>query len=75
MTERQKYLFDLQGYVVVEDVVSDEVCELAIEKITSNMQPVEKTPDGYEANGTWHAVASLFNFGRPFIDLDRKSVV
>ena len=68
MTERQKYLFDLQGYVVVEDVVSDEACDLAIEKITSNMQAMEKTPDGYEANGTWHAVASLFNLGQPFID-------
>ena len=30
MNERQKYLFDLQGYVLVEDVLNAEECELAI---------------------------------------------
>ena len=35
MTERQKYLFDLQGFVVVENVLTMEECDLAVEKIKS----------------------------------------
>ena len=33
MNERQKYLFDLQGYLVVEDVLSADDCDEAIAKI------------------------------------------
>ena len=54
MTATQKYLFDLQGFLIVEDVLSDEECELAKRKIRERMEPMDKTPDGYDANGTWH---------------------
>ena len=49
MNERQKYLFDLQGYLLVEDVLSPEDCDVAIEKIKARAKPMEKTPDGYAA--------------------------
>ena len=52
MNERQKYLFDLQGYLVIEDVLSKADCDLAIAKIKERARPMEKTPDGYDANGT-----------------------
>tara|TARA_Y100001933_G_scaffold264620_1_gene331312 strand:- start:1821 stop:1979 length:159 start_codon:yes stop_codon:yes gene_type:complete len=52
MNERQKYLFDLQGYLVIEDVLSEADCDLAIAKIEERARPMEKTPDGYDANGT-----------------------
>ncbi len=69
MTATQKYLFDLQGYLLVEDVLTDEQCETAKRKITERMQPLEKTPDGYDANGTWHRCAGLVEAGEPFISL------
>ena len=52
MTGTQKYLFDLQGFLVVEDVLTDQECETAKRKIRERMQPLAKTPDGYDANGT-----------------------
>lgn len=69
MTERQKYLFDLQGFVTIEDVLTDEACETAIEKIKAVMRPMEKTPDGYDANGTWYSAGNLLEQGQPFINL------
>jgi len=69
MTECEKYLFDLQGFVTVEDVLTDDECEMAIEKIKSKMQPMEKTPDGYEADGTWYSAGGLLDAGQPFIKL------
>ena len=30
MNERQKYLFDLQGYLVIEDVLSEADCDWAL---------------------------------------------
>ena len=53
MTDTQKYLFDLQGFLIVEDVLSDAECELAKRKIREHMEPMDKTPDGYDSNGTW----------------------
>lgn len=69
MTERQKYLFDLQGFVVVEDVLTSEECDRAVEKIKARMQPMPRTPDNYESNGTWHFAGGLLAAGRPFIQL------
>ena len=69
ITERQKYLFDLQGFVVVEDVLTDDECETAKEKIRERMHPMEKTPDGYETKGTWHSAGGLLESGDPFIKL------
>ena len=40
MTATQKYLFDLQGFLTVEDVLSDEECELAKRKIRERMEPM-----------------------------------
>jgi len=69
LTDRQKFLFDLQGFVVVEDVLSDDECEMAKEKITAKMHPMEKTPDGYDPKGTWHSAGNLLDDGDPFIGL------
>ena len=69
MTATQKYLFDLQGYLLVEDVLTGEQCETAKRKIRERMQPLAKTPDGYDANGTWHRCAGLIEAGEPFISL------
>ena len=73
MTGTQKYLFDLQGFLVVEDVLTDQECETAKRKIRERMQPLEKTPDGYDANGTWHAARGLLDAGEPFTLADRPS--
>ena len=69
MNERQKYLFDLQGYLVMEDVLSEADCDLAIAKTKERAHPMEKTPDGYDANGTWHSAAGLYEAGEPFLKL------
>ena len=69
MTDRQKYLFDLQGFVVVEDVLTDDDCEEAKEKIRERMKPMEETPNGYATNGTWHSAGGLLEAGQPFIKL------
>ena len=44
MTGTQKYLFDLQGFLVVEDVLTDQECETAKRKIRERMQPLRKDP-------------------------------
>ena len=72
MTERQKYLFDLQGYVVVEDVLTPAECDTAIEKIRRRMTPMEKSLNGKDAHGTWFQVKPtdvLLDAGEPFIKL------
>jgi ectoine hydroxylase-related dioxygenase (phytanoyl-CoA dioxygenase family) len=69
MNERQKYLFDLQGYLLVEGVLSDEDCDAAIAKIKARVEPMEKTPNGYDANGTWGSATCLYEAGEPFIKL------
>ena len=63
MNERQKYLFDLQGYLVVEEVLSADDCDEAIAKIKERVQPMEKTPNGYDARGTWESAGSLYEAG------------
>jgi len=42
MTEYQKYLFDLQGFITVEEVLTDDECDMAIEKIKAKMRPIDK---------------------------------
>jgi hypothetical protein len=69
MNDRQKYLFDLQGYLLIEDVLSPADCDSAIEKIKEQVKPMEKTPDGYDAAGTWENAACLYEAGEPFIKL------
>jgi ectoine hydroxylase-related dioxygenase (phytanoyl-CoA dioxygenase family) len=69
MTDRQRYLFDLQGFVVVEDVLSHAECDLAIAKIRERMQPMAKTPDGYDSEGTWQVAGNLLEAGEPFLSL------
>jgi hypothetical protein len=71
MNDTQKYLFDLQGFLVVEDVLSDADCDLAIDKIKQRMKPMEKTPNGYDSNGTWYSAANLWEAGDPFLALNR----
>lgn len=69
MNNRQKYLFDLQGFLLVEGVLSLADCDAAIEKIKARAKPMEKTPDGYAANGTWESASGLYEAGEPFIKL------
>ena len=76
MTEREKYLFDLQGYLLIEDVISDADCALAREKIKERMIPREKTPNGYDPKGTWFHADKLLDVGQPFIDLiDNEKII
>lgn len=76
MNERQKYLFDLQGYLLVEGVLSDEDCDAAIAKIKARVEPMEKTPNGYDANGTWGSATCLYEAGEPFIKLiDHAAII
>jgi len=69
MTDKQRYLFDLQGFLIVENVLSDEQCEQAKASIDERLHPMEKTPDGYDAKGTWHSAGGLMEAGEPFIGL------
>ena len=69
MTEYQKYLLDLQGFITVEEVLTDDECDMAIEKIKAKMRPIDKSPDGYDANGTWYVAGELLDEGQPFIKL------
>jgi len=64
MTDREKYLFDLQGFVLIENVLSDDECAMAIEKITARMKPFEN-----DSSGTWYDARNLVNAGEPFINL------
>ena len=76
MTNTQKFLFDLQGYVVVEDVLNDAQCAEAITKITERLKPMEKSPDGYPTHGTWQSAGDLLESGEPFISLiDHPKIV
>ena len=65
MNEREKYLFDLQGYLVVEDVLTKDECQMAKAKMRDRMKPREKTPDGYDAQGTWFSAHRLLESGEP----------
>ena len=69
MNNSQKYLFDLQGFLVIEDVLTDAQCDEAIDKIKQHMKPMEKTPNGYDSNGTWHHAPNLWEAGEPFLSL------
>ena len=53
MTERQRYLFDLQGFVVVKDVLNGAAWDTAIEKIKTIAEPMPKSTNGYDTHGTW----------------------
>ena len=72
MTATQKYLFDLQGYLLIDDVLTDQQCETAKRKITERMQPLEKTPDSYDANSTLAPLCGPGRSGRAVHLADRS---
>ena len=46
MTKEQKYLFDLQGYLMVKNVLTSDECDMAIGKIKERAHTMDTTPDG-----------------------------
>ena len=64
-----KYLFDLNGFVVVPNVLDHETCDAAIAAIEARKIPMPKTVDGYESNGTWESAHQLWEAGEPFIKM------
>jgi hypothetical protein len=76
MTDKQRYLFDLQGFLLVEDVLDDAQCEQAKTLIAERVNPMAKTPDGYDARGTWFSAGGLLEAGEPFRSLiDHPKIV
>lgn len=69
ISDEQRFLFDLEGFLVVEDVLSDADCARARALIDERLHPMEKTPDGYDARGTWFSAGNLLAAGEPFISL------
>jgi hypothetical protein len=64
-----KYLFDLNGFVVVPDVLDHETCDAAIAAIEARKIPMPKTVNGYESKGTWESAHQLWEAGEPFITM------
>jgi hypothetical protein len=74
VTERQKFLYDTCGYLVLEDVLTSDQCEgllAALQKIMST--PKEQLPRGVGCGHTPESheshMGSLWNAGPPFTDL------
>lgn len=62
-----KYLFDLNGFVVIPDVLDHATCDAAVAAIEQRKIPMEATPNGYESHGTWESAHQLWEAGEPFI--------
>ena len=63
MTEHDRYLFDLQGYVTVPNAI-DAGTVAALNEILDR-KIAEETP----ADATTHRFMSLLNWGQPYLDL------
>lgn len=69
MTDTQKYLFDLQGFLVVEDALSKAECDELNKLIDENHPGVD------EDSGKLHS-GGFLTWGQPFVDLlDHEAVM
>lgn len=76
MTEREKFLLDLHGYLVIDDVVSERECDVAIEKIEANKKHASVNPYGVDTQNRMSMAFDVPNLGYPFVDLiDREPVL
>ena len=64
MTEVEQYLFDLQGYLIVEDVLDAE----AVAELNRLIDAQEMGADVEQAQGRLHT-GGFLTWGRPFVDL------
>lgn len=69
MTEDEKFRFDVDGMIVIRDVMSLADCEVAREKIELNKHVANVNPDGVSTKGRMHMAFNVFRLGHPFIDL------
>lgn len=75
MNNKERFLFDLQGYLVVEDVLSSSECRLARAALDEMASPLAETPDRVSANGCWRLAHGLLGRVVPFQNLiDRPAV-
>ncbi|MFZ4082336.1 MAG: phytanoyl-CoA dioxygenase family protein [Pirellula sp.] len=75
MTEDEKFRFDNDGLIVIEDVMSLADCEVAKQKIDSSKQVSAKNPDGVPTGGLMQMKFNVFELGHPFICLIDNSRV
>jgi hypothetical protein len=69
MTDLQKYLFDLQGFLVVEDALSESECD------EMNRLIDEKHPGVDEETKNMHS-GGFLKWGQPFVDLlDHEAIM
>ena len=64
MTEVEQYLFDLQGYLIVEDVLDAE----AVAELNRLIDAQEMGADVEQARGRLHS-GGFLTWGQPFVDL------
>ncbi len=69
MTNTERFLFDLQGFLVVENVLTASECAAARRSLDDAKSVAEETPDGIPAEGRWSMAFGLLEFGEPFIKL------
>lgn len=73
MDERQKYLYDLNGYVVIEDVLSREHCQRLIDRLATLFDtPNDRLPDGIRHTAktpSWLTAADIVCAGPEFQEL------
>jgi ectoine hydroxylase-related dioxygenase (phytanoyl-CoA dioxygenase family) len=63
MTELERYLFDLQGYIVIENALNSE--QIAVLKQIINQQIINQN----QPEASRHRFDCLLNWGKPFRDL------
>ena len=73
MDERQKYLYDLNGYLVVEDVLTRDHCQRLIDELARLFEtPNERLPDGIRhqhRHPSWGQAADIVCAGPAFREL------
>tara|TARA_Y100000588_G_scaffold342340_2_gene387098 strand:+ start:603 stop:1397 length:795 start_codon:yes stop_codon:yes gene_type:complete len=73
MTDREKYLFDVAGYLVIEDVLSRDLCERLIGALHEVIDtPLDRLPKGVsysEPSSGETSVGDLASIGPDFVDL------
>ena len=68
--ELRHYLYDLQGYLVIEDVLSPElVAELNALIDAQDLPPPPKVPRFGSAGGSAPSGPGFLEWGQPFVDL------
>ena len=81
MTDEQKYLFDINGYLIIENVLTRDRCQRLIDAVYEGIAtPNEELPKGVRHashfNGTDLSLGDLTSIGPIFADLiDLRTVL